>query len=321
MKPRLLLAPILLLSSGCASILNKAVKRRTIPNLGQSRDLEVACSFGQVGVALSNTVSGQRSEQALSVAWSMAGLCAELDAREQALQSQLALVQLPVQARAAAATDARLAANRRYALAASRFQQGYQWAIDAYGGADDCKLHSEADQGVYLLGLMSGLLAQVDDGEAGGTVGVPLNQILDVGRATSCLDDVRWWGIPSAARYAAWATVPGSGPTDVDPWAGLADAAARGDAQGQGIPRALWLFSAANAGKADLVRQILEQWPPLEPEHVDNWPLLDAYARVIAGHEADLLWIAAKGHRAPAPPAPPPRVQAAPADPFGGDSE
>ncbi|NOY26720.1 MAG: hypothetical protein GXP62_12680, partial [Oligoflexia bacterium] len=154
------------------------------------------------------------------------------------------------------------------------------------------------------------------------TVGVPLNQILEVGRATVCLDDARWWGIPSAARYTAWATVPGSGPADVDPWAGLADAAARGDAQGQGIPRALWLFSAANAGKADLVREILDDWPALDPNPdpstADNWPLLDSYARVIARHEADLLWIAAQGHRAPAPPAPPPLIQAAPADPFGG---
>lgn len=309
-----------LLLSGCAGALDGAVKRRTIPNLALERDLEVACAFGEVGVALSATVSGQRSEEALSVAWTMSGLCAELDAREEALRAKLELLQLPAEARAAAATDARLAASRRHAQAALRFQRGYELAVAAYGGAEDCRLPSEADEGVYLLGLMAGLLAQVNDAEAGGAAGVPMNQILEVGRATQCLDDGRWWGIPSAARHAGWATVPGSAPAGVDPWAGLAEAAATGDAAGQGIPRALWLFSAANAGDGDKVRQVLEGWPAVDPALQVQWPLLDAYARVIARHEADLLWIAAQGHRAPAPPAPP--ALAAPegqdGDPFGG---
>ena len=317
--PALALCLGLSVGTGCAGALDRAVKRRTVPQLALARDLEVACAFGEVGVALSATVSGQRSEEALAVAWTMAGLCAELDAREAALQAQLRLVQLPVEARAAAATDARLQAARRHALAALRFQKGYEWTLAAYGGADDCKLPGDAEAGVYLLGLMAGLLAQVNDAEAGGAAGVPLNQILEVGRATACLDDSRWWAIPAAARFAGQATVPGSAPPGVDPWAGLADAAARGDAQGQGIPRALWLFAAANAGNDALVREILEGWPAVDPDQQAQWPLLDEYARVIARQEADLLWIAAQGHRAPAPPAPPAAAAAPGADPFGAD--
>lgn len=317
MSARPLLPALLLLTAGCAGAMNSAVKKRTIPYLALDRDLEVACSFGEVGIALTNTVSGYKSEQALSVAWTMSGLCAELDAREAALQSQLHRIHLPASARAAAATDARLAAARRHLIAGQRFDKGYHWALSAYGGSEDCKLRSEFDEGVYLLGLMAGLLAQVNDGEAGGSVGVPLNQIIEVGRATECLDDARWWGIPSAARYAGWATVPGSGPTDVDPWAGLRASAAIGDAAGQGIPRALWLFSAANAGDSVLVREILEGWPQVDPDLDVQWPLLDSYARVIARQEADLLWIAEQGHRAPEPPAPPPAAAAGVGDPFG----
>lgn len=304
---------LVLLLLGCAAMLDGAVKRRTVPRLGELRDLEVACAFGEVGVAASLTLSDQRSEQALTVAWTMAGLCAELEAREAALQTRLAMAR----GEATAAQDGRLAAARLHRLAAERYQQGYQMALRAYGGPDDCRLPRRSDQGVYLLGLMAGLLAQVNDGEAGGGE-VPLNQILEVGRATACLPDGEWWGVPEAARMAGFATVPGSGPTSLDPWAGLEAAAARGDAQGQGIARALWLFSAANAGRGEEVRRILAGWPAVEAGRPEEWALLDQYARSLARHEADHLWIAARGHRAPSPPAPPEEDGGPlPADPFG----
>lgn len=297
----------------CAGSLDSAVKKRAVPGLGAIRDLPVACSFGEVGVAASLTISGQRSGEALTVAWTMAGLCSELQAREAAIEARLAMARGDT----AGATDGRIAASRLHAEAAERYQRAYLLALSEYGGAEDCRLRKRADEGVYLLGLMAGQLAQVNDGEAGGTVGVPLNQIIEVGRASLCLDDEEWWAIPEATRMAGWATVPGSGPADLDPWQGLAAAAARGDALGQGIPRSLWLFSAANAGRSDLVREILAGWPAMSAELPEEWALLDQYARHLARHEADLIWIAEAGHRAPAPPAPPVAAEPAPADPFG----
>ncbi|MCB9779582.1 MAG: hypothetical protein H6742_13545 [Alphaproteobacteria bacterium] len=324
MRVSSLLLLALPLSTGCvAGIMDKTVKNRTVPELSGSRDLGVACAFGEVGVGLSNTVSGQGSQQALTVAFALAGLCSELSARELSLQAELALKHAPLESRAAAATDARLAAERAHADAARRFQRSYELALAEYGDAEHCKLRSRNDEGVYLLGLMSGLLAQVNDGVAGGTVGVPLNQILEVGRATQCLDDAAWWSIPSAARNAGWATVPGSAPAGVDPWAGLEAAAQAGDAAGQGIPRSLWAFTAANAGDQALLRRIVAEWPAqAAPAETDDdtaaWALLDAYARVVGGFEADLIWIGEQGHRAPQPLTLPPEAGEA-ADPFGAD--
>ncbi len=304
---------LLLLLWGCAGTLDSAVKSRSVPRLAAIRDLDVACAFGEVGVAASLTISRERSGQALTVAWTMAGLCSELQAREAAIQARLAMARGDT----AGASDGRIAAARLHAKAAERYQQAYQLALDEYGDADRCRFLSRADEGVYLLGLMAGQLAQVNDGESGGVVSVPLNQIIEVGRASLCLDDEAWWAIPEATRMAGWATVPGSGPADLDPWQGLAAAAARGDALGQGIPRSLWLFAAANAGRADQVREILAAWPEPVEGQPQEWALLDQYARQLARHEADLLWIAEEGHRAPAPPAPPLVAAAPPPDPFG----
>lgn len=303
----------LLLMWGCAGTLDSAVKSRGVPRLGAIRDLDVACAFGEVGVAASLTISGQRSGQALTVAWTMAGLCSELEAREAAIQARLAMARGDT----AGAGDGRIAAARLHGKAAERYQRAYLLALEEYGGAESCRFLSRADEGVYLLGLMAGQLAQVNDGEAGGVVGVPLNQIIEVGRASLCLDDQAWWAIPEATRMAGWATVPGSGPADLDPWQGLATSAARGDAVGQGIPRSLWLFAAANAGRDEQVREILAAWPAAAADLPQEWALLDQYARQLAQHEADLLWIAAEGHRAPAPPAPPEPAQELTPDPFG----
>ncbi len=320
---RMSLTPILLaslcLSGGCAGMVDRAVVRRAVPQLALQRDLPLACSFGELGAGAVPVVSGDRSQQALTVGWTISGLCAELDGWEHGLDSQLALVNAPADTRAAMAMDARIAAIRAHTLAATRYQAGYRWALSRFGDATDCKLRNDWDASAYMLGLLSGVLALVNDAVAEQAVGVPQNQLLDVARAADCLDDDRWWGIPSGVQHAAWAVVPGSAPDGVDPWAGLRAAAEKGDAVGQGIPRALWLFTAANAGDAALVREILEGWPALSTAPTAQWPLLDAYARAVAQHESDLLWIAAEGHRAPSPPAPP--AGAAPAaDPFAGDN-
>lgn len=310
-----------LLLPGCAGIIDRGVTRRAVPQLALARDLPLACSFGELGAGAVPVLTGDRSGAALSVSWTISGLCAEIDAWEHGLASQRALVTAPLEHRAALATDARVAANRAHALAARRFQTGYRWTLDQWGDADDCSLRRDHHAGAYMLGLLGGMLALVNDSAAGAPIGVPQNQLLDVARAADCLDDARWWGIPSAMKHAAWAVIPGSGPPDVDPWAELEAAAARGDAVGQGIARALWLFTAANAGDAALVRRILESWPDLATAPEPEWPLLDAYARSLAQHETDLLWLADQGHRAPAPPAPPPLPidGAAGDDPFGSD--
>ncbi len=314
---------VLLASLGtvsCAGRIDKVVKKRAVPQLALGRDLGLACAFGSLGISLSEILTEDRSEDALAVSWITAGLCEEIAGREAQLQSQLARRHAPMESRAALATDARIRADRHFANAAHRFQVGYQITQDNYGGADDCRLKNDGDQSIYMLGLLAGMLALVNDAAAGMAVGVPQNQILEIGRQSHCLDNDRWWGIPRALEVSGWLVIPGSGPTGVDASAELAAISAIADAQGQGIPRALWLFTAANGGDREAVRAILADWPDEATAPDNEYALIDEYARKLAQVEADLLWISERGHRAPDPPMPPPAPSTGEEnDPFGGD--
>jgi hypothetical protein len=139
------------------------------------------------------------------------------------------------------------------------------------------------------------------DRTSGGELGLPLDRINAVGRAAGCLDDSRWWSTPTAIQAAAWATVPGSGPQDVDPWQLLSDAADKGDASGVRVARALHVRMASNAGLSEMVAEgISAHAASLNTTKMDmEWALMDEYARLVTLHESDLLWTDAEGHRTP----------------------
>ena len=138
----------------------------------------------------------------------------------------------------------------------------------------------------------------ISDAAGGTTVGVPQSTILDVARASECLDSAEWWGVPDALKASAWATVPGSGPDDVDPWALFETAAAQGEADGMRIARALQIFTAANAGRSDIVEAgLAAHSAALDAGTNEEWALLDLYAFSVSLFESDQLWIAGAGHR------------------------
>src|SRR5690606_22636498 len=102
-----------------------------------------------------------------------------------------------------------------------------------------------------------------------------------------------------AMRAAVWATVPGSAPEGVDPWALLDRAAEGGEAHGVRLARALQAVIASNNGRPDVVRHAVRSFArsraevPPHPEYA----LFDDYAHVLVRHESDLLWTRAAGHR------------------------
>ena len=76
-----------------------------------------------------------------------------------------------------------------------------------------------------------------------------------VARATECVDDAEFWQIPSGFRYALYASVPGSGPADIDPVAMLRDASKQGEALGVNMGWALLAQTGRGIGQAELVEK------------------------------------------------------------------
>lgn len=329
---RLLVATSLGLT-GCAGTLNRTIKKAILPDAMAWQDLELSCTFGQAAVGLIEPIGKAPADVAMILGWLPAGVCAELEGWE-ARRQEARLMKThggEPSLKIAAATDAAYRAERAFTLAATRYDQAYRhWEL-RYGSVEDCSKLSDGEQQVYLLGLLSGALSLVVDSAAKGKAGVPKNRLLDVARSTACLDDARFFHIPAAVRAAAWATIPGSGPEGVDPWSLLEDAAQKGDALGQSIPRSLLVFTAANAGKTDVFDTAVSAFAGLEQGKqpaaagaagaplATEWSLMDAYGWAQALYQADLVWLKETGHRAPSLGDLPVAPGGAEEDPFGSE--
>jgi hypothetical protein len=176
------------------------------------------------------------------------------------------------------------------------------------------KFKKDVDEFAYLLGLVAGANALLQDKSAGGVVGVSDDVLGKIGRGAACLDSERWWHLPAALQAGSWAMVPGSGPDGVDPWQALEVAAGRGEATGLRAARGVQVQLAANAGREQDVARGIKAFAAVTTPAPDDYVLLDDYAEVLVRHQADLLWMKARGYRA-AKLGPLPGDQAPAADP------
>lgn len=324
MRPALLALALL---SGCAAKLDRITLDRIVDRGTDHPDVGKVCAMGAALVHPLGSLTANEPHKALTVAEGVAAVCAQEEAWEAELDAARAKHNLQVlgDARAAEITDARLRAERANTLAALRFEQSWRQAEAAFGpiGSGECPKVSEKDQFAYLFGLVTGTMALLHDKAGGSRNDIPMDRLSLVARGAKCLDDDRWWQVPSALQAAAWATVPGSGPQGVDPWALLDDAASRGESSGVRVARAIQVLIAGNNGRDEVLTAALTAHAKgLEVTASDaEWALLDAYAREVSLHQSDLLWTAARGHRTETFGALPVDVTApAPggADPFGG---
>jgi hypothetical protein len=307
--------------------------QRVVPAALQVPDVDRVC---RTGGALGNALVAlprRAPHEALIIADATAALCDDSAYREVALQTAVAAEAATGPARVALVRDGREHARRLRARSALRFASAWahtQARWDWIG--DECGRVGKRDELTFLIGLMSGTLAMLHDKATGSDLEVPLDTLARVGRAGICVDDARWWAVPSMFEAAAWTLVPGSAPEGVDPWEALEDRARRGAETGH--VRLGWALAAvlgANAGRDDLVRTAIRESAASFAAHPPpaDARLLDAYAHELLQYEADRIAVAEQGHRAtgltvvtPAPstPTPPPTEDPfAPAedDPFG----
>lgn len=271
------------------------------PYLMESDDLGMACETGVSlgGQLLSYArVTDSPDQPAVSTLVSAAS-CAE----EHAWSAQLRSLRALRAGDSAGARDARIVEKRAHTVAASRYYRAYLRLAAGYGepGGACPVLEDKLDELAWLLGMIAGANAVQHDRAAGGEIDVPTDVPIKVTRGLECLDDARWFSIPTALQAAIWLGVPGSTPEGVDPWERLAAAAAAGAAKGVRIAQALQGKSAEATGDAALLRQVITSHAASReqvPSH-SEFRLLDANATRLILHMSDVLWTQAMGHRTP----------------------
>jgi hypothetical protein len=326
--------PATLSLAGCAAKIDRITLDKVVDRATDYSDTGKVCALGASLTHALGSLTKNEPHRALIVSEGTSALCAEQAAWEAELDAARAKrndVALG-DARAAEITDARLRAERAHTLAAARFEAAFRQAQAEWGViGEGCPALPENDQFAYLFALVSGTLALLHDKSGGGHNNVPMDRLSAVARGSECLDDARWWSTPSALRGAAWATVPGTGPAGVEPWALLEQAADAGEPSGVRVARAMQVLIAANSGRDDVLAPALRAHAAaLETTPRDaEWALLDAYAYEVSLVQSDLLWTAAAGHRTPtfgqlpgdtAAPAPAGPDPFSGADPFGASA-
>lgn len=269
----------------------------------QVRDIGAVCTMGEAAAHPMDALTRRTPHLAMMVSDGVSALCAEEKAWEADLGALIAQKNALVSESSgvSGALDAQIQARRHHALAAERFERAFRHFESHFGEIKDqtCPSIKERDEFNYLFGLLTGTLALLHDRNAAGMVGVPLSRLLDVGRATRCLNNDRWWGVPDTLTAAAAATIPGAAPRGTDPWQALDDAAANPASRGTRAANALRVWVAANAGDTQRVEDGIRAHAAANDAHgMDpKWVLIDEYANRVVQYWSDRLWIEAEGHR------------------------
>ncbi len=294
-------------ASGCnfhaltGDMLNEYSVEHVGPYLMESDDLIMAC---ETGVSLGSQllsysrVTDAPDQAAVSTLVSAAG-CAE----EVAWNEQLRGLRALREGRSEAMQDARIAEKRAHAVAAHRYYRGYRHLVAAYGepGGSCPVLETELDQLAWLLGMIAGANAVQHDRAANGVVEVPMDIPIKVTRGMECLDDDRWFGIPSGLQAVVWMGLPGATPDGVDTFEQLAAASAKGEKKGVRLAQTLYAKGAESAGRTDLLRQVITAHAASleQVQRHSGFKLLDLTASRQILHMSDVLWTRATGHRTP----------------------
>jgi len=299
--------------SGCGVVNNMIYKttgdvmqgfsrNHTVPFLMESDDLAMGCAMSEATAPLLMSFGRVTSEpdQLAVMLYLSAGGCADEQAREHELAALAAMHAM----NGNAAQDAMIRQKRAHALAAERYFKGWQHHNAHYGNPADGEcpdFDDDMDEFIYMAGLLSGLQALNAQIQSTSSIGVPANIGSIVARATSCLENDKWWGAPMALRATVWAMIPGAQPEGEDAFERLEIADAQGEAAGVRLPHVFHAIAALNKGDEAMVREVIrdhaesiEQTPANE-----EWRFVDAMATNMIVAVSDRLWVENTGHRTP----------------------
>ncbi|MBZ2169381.1 hypothetical protein [Marinobacter sp. F4216] len=299
--------------SGCGVVNNMIYKTtgdvmqgfsrdHTVPYLLESDDLAMGCAMSEATAPLLMSFGRVTSEpdQLAVMLYLSAGGCAEEKAREHELAGLAAMHSL----KAVEAEDAMIRQKRAYVLAAKRYHKAWQHHNTFYGKPDDGEcpgFDDDMDEFIYMAGLMSGLQALNAQVQSTASLGVPDNIGSIVARATSCLDNEKWWGAPMALRATVWAMIPGALPQGENAFERLERADKQGEAAGVRLPHVFHAIAALNQGDSEKVKAVIRgHAEAINDRPADwDWRFVDAMATDMIVAISDRMWVENTGHRTP----------------------
>jgi len=229
----------------------------------------------------------------------VAGSCTEFQAHEQELRYLRAIYAK----NSIEAQDARIAQQRFLQLAARRQLTGYYALLSAMSepGGKCPEFSADNDEFYWLVGLLDGIQATINDIASGGQVEVPMDIAAKVGRGAGCLDTERWWGVPAAIQAAIWITIPGNEPVDIDPRLVLQQSIQMGAEQGMAVSHVLAAKIYLGQGKTAELKQLIRNYVEQSSSAIKNqkFAVLNQVARVQIQAISDRLWTEATGRRTP----------------------
>lgn len=281
------------------------VEKRLVPPMLKTADVRMACESGVATTPLiiSTENLGANANQLGTLLFTTAGLCAEIRATEAELAylraARAGQVEMAQDARVEQKRFAELAA-RRQLIAYNRFITYYEKRYDIKIGEQCTDFFREFDEFVYMLGLVTGLQAVLNDVIAQQTVGVPMDIAAKAERAFTCLDNKKWWGAPLAARAVIWNVLPGAD-EGKDPWGAMNASMEIGEATGVRLPHAMYALSAAGKDDKARVRDAIKRFVNVKEGFKANeqYRLADAMAEMIIYTISDRMWTEATGTRTP----------------------
>jgi hypothetical protein len=268
-------------------------------------DVTMACVSGEALTPLILGATGVKADvNELSVLlYTSAGLCAE----QRALEYELRYMRSSRANLIDDAQDARVMQKRESELAARRQYEAYKH-LEAYFevgkkapiGTKCPKFSRDFDEFVYMLGMISGVQAMVNDIAAQSVVGVPKDIAAKVERGMQCLDNNKWWGAPMALRATIWTLLPGAGEGKGDPWETLKQNMRVGERAGVRLPHAMYAMAAQAKGDEALVRDSIRSFAATQEAAANpQYRLIDRMAFQIVQNISDRYWTDKTGSRTP----------------------
>lgn len=276
-------------------------KEETVPYVLESNDIDLGCAMSKafaLFILSFSRVTTQPNELAIML-YLLAGNCSEIKAWEE----ELRYLRAEHSKNVLESQDAKVAQKRFLHEAARRQLAGYNslvLAIAEPGG--ECPVFDSEDAEFYwLIGLLDGLMAMLNDLASGSNANVPLDIASKVARGATCLNNEKWWGLPKAIQVAIWVIIPGKKPADVDPLKVLDQSMQIGLQQGVRITQVLAAQIYMGLGQTDKVKAIIHRHnePNTKVPTAPKFRLLEEFTALQLQAISDRLWTKATGKRTP----------------------